>query len=92
MVRRHVSFVPAEDLVEQAIGGDSDTMLGHRPRSRAVLLVADDVGEVLDERAAVSDVQQLGSSADCEHRKSATLGRAEKCDLTIVAFDPRRLG
>ena len=70
MVGWYVSLLPAEHLVEQAVRRDSDKMPRHRARCRAVLLMADDIGEVLDERAAVSDIQQLHSPADGEHRQT----------------------
>ena len=51
-----------------------------------VLLVADDVGQVLGERAAERDVDQLHPAADPEHRHVALDRAARQRDLGAVAL------
>ena len=58
-----------------------------------VLLVADDVGKVLDEIAAAGDVQHLAPSADGEHRHVAIERSLEQRELGVVPLprDAERL-
>ncbi len=57
-------------------------------------VVADQVGQVLDEVAAEGDVQDLRAAADREHRQVALERRAQERELGAVALghDPGRLG
>jgi len=52
MMGGHVSFVQPSTLWSKLPSATRTRCLGHRARRRAVLLMADDVREVLDERAA----------------------------------------
>jgi hypothetical protein len=52
----------------------------------AVLLVADVLGEVLMQRAAERDVQQLHAAADTEHRHVAGDGGARERDLGAITL------
>ena len=60
----------------------------------AVLVVAEALGQVLQERAAAGDVDQLHAAADPEHRQIARDRRARERDLERVALGHRvdRLG
>ena len=67
-------------------------MGGETPRRRVVLVVADHFGQVLDERAAVGDVEQLHAAADRQHRQAAPLGGADQGKLAFVAARAGWLG
>jgi hypothetical protein len=53
-----------------------------------VVGVADVVGQVLDQRAAERDVQQLHAAADPEHRQVAFQRAQRQRDLRAVAVGP----
>ena len=64
------------------------------PTHAAVLVVAEALGQVLHERAAAGDVDQLHAAADAEHRQVALDRGARERDLEGVALGHRadRLG
>ena len=66
-------------------------MLGQLTGRRVVLVVADDVGQVLDERASVGDVEQLHAAADGQHRQAAAFRSVDEGELAIVSPTTRWL-
>ena len=75
---------------ERALGQD-DVVVGavEGAEHAAVLLVADTIGEVLQERAAAGDVDQLHPAADAQQRHVALDRRARERDLEGVALGHR---
>ena len=73
---------------------DLDLVVGEDARRLLVLLVADDLGQVLDEVAAAGDVQHLRAAADREHGHVALERGAQERQLGPVALRTRarRLG
>ena len=72
---------------EQAVRPDLDLVLGHAPGgvgASMANLLADVIGQVLEEIAAVGDVQHLGAAADREDRHAPPLGLADRLDLEYV--------
>ena len=61
----------AEELAELRRRLDAHVVVGEDARRVLVPLVADDLGQVLDEVAAARDVQHLRAAADGEHRHVA---------------------
>ena len=55
----------------------------------AVLVVAEVLGQMLEQRAAAGDVDQLHAAADPEHRQVALDRRARERDLEGVALGHR---
>ena len=68
----------AEDRAEPAVALEANVVVGERPGRVLVLLVADDVGQVLNEIAAERDVEHLAAAADGEHRHVALERRFEQ--------------
>ena len=71
---------------------DRDVVLGELAGQLLVLLVADHLGQVLDEVAAERDVQHLRAAADREHRHVARERGLQQRELGAVALldDPVR--
>ena len=92
MVGRHGPLVPADELVERGWLFDADPVRGEGAGRRIVILVADDVGQVLDERAAAEHVENLHAPADGEHRQAHALGRRAERQLAFVARGSGLLG
>ena len=63
-----------------------DLVVGEHPGRVLVLLVADDLGQVLDEIAAARDVQHLRAAAHREHRHVALERRVEQRELAAVSL------
>ena len=62
------------------------------PRRAAVVLVAERLGQVLEQRAAEGDVEHLHAAADPEHRHVALHRARGERDLERVALGDRALG
>ena len=73
--------VLAERRAAAVLREDVDVVVGEDARRLLVPLVADDLGEVLDEVAAQRDVQHLASAADGEHGHVARERRLEEREL-----------
>ena len=75
-----------EDALQARAGGDDDRV-GRDP-ARLLLAVrdldADGVGDVLEERAAARDVEQLLAAADRQDRHPARVGAAQQLELEGV--------
>jgi len=91
MMRGHVSLLPTEGVVEEAVPGDAHNVLGERTRSRIVVLVPYHLGEVLDEGASASDIEQLHAPADRKHGQARALGCGQEAELAFVSREARLL-
>ncbi len=71
-----------------------DVVLGavEGARHAAVLLVAEQLGQVLQQRAAAGDVQQLHAAADAQQRHVALDRRPRERQLEDVALGHRVVG
>ena len=71
--------------------GEPDVVVGvvERAEPAPVVAVADVVGQVLDQRPAERDVEQLHAAADAEQRQVALDRPARERDLRRVALGPR---
>ena len=78
----------------QRLGDEADVVVGlvevagHAP----VVLVAEGLGQVLDERAAKGDVEDLHAAADAEHRHVELGGAPDEGELEGVALAAPALG
>ncbi len=61
-------------------------------RRSAMLLVPEQVGQVLEQRAAERDIEYLHSAADAEHRQIALDRAADQRDLGLVSLRNDALG
>ena len=75
----------------RASRGAADVVVGvvERARRAAVVLVADGVGQVLDQRPAARDVHHLHAAADAEQRQVALERAARQRELERVALGHR---
>ena len=78
--------VVAEDLGEPRSLLERDVVVGERARRVLVLVVADHVGQMLDEVAAARDVQHLAAAANGQDRHVACQRAVEQCELRAVAL------
>jgi hypothetical protein len=67
-------------------------VLGERARRAGVVIVADDVGQVLLERAPEGDVEHLHPAAHAQRRQAALDRRPGDGELEAVALGRHRLG
>jgi hypothetical protein len=89
MVIRRDAGPLAQHLDEPAALGDRDVVPGEAADHRAMPLMADDVGQVLDEVAAESDVEHLHAAADRKNRNVPFERGAHECELPVVAIRAR---
>ena len=81
-----LTAVLAEQPAEPRVLARSSTSWSAKiARHLLVLVVADELGQVLDEVAAARDVQELRAAADREHRQVAGERRLEQRELGVVA-------
>ena len=93
VVARLDAVVPrAEDPGEPRALLHVDRVLREHAERLAMTLVPDLLGQVLDEVAAASDVQQLEAAADRERRQVALERAREQRELAGVAVGLRRIG
>src|SRR6185436_8113861 len=86
VARLHAVVARADDLREPRSALYLDRVLGERAEHLAVALVADRVGQVLDEVADADDVQELESATDGQRRNVALERPPEQRHLTRVAM------
>ena len=79
LLRRLATLVEehGEELAQPRVRLDVDVMVAEDARCVLVLLVAHDLGQVLDEIAAAGDVEDLAATADSEYRHVALERRLE---------------
>jgi hypothetical protein len=82
----------AEQRAEPGTRLDRDLLLAEHRGRGLVRLGAEDIGQVLHERAAECDVHQLHAAADAEERQFELDGGREQCVLPVVAIGARGAG
>ena len=85
VVRQHVLGLRAGGGRGERAGLDAHLVAGEVGGQHAVLVVAEHVGQVLVQRAAVGDVEQLHAAADAEHGDVVLAGGARERQLEGVA-------
>ena len=92
VARLHAVVALTEDRGEPRAVLDVDRVLGEGAEPLAMALVAERLGQVLDEIAAAEDVQQLEAAADRERRHVALERAREQRELAGVAVRLGRIG
>jgi hypothetical protein len=75
----------AEDRREAGALLDTHVVAAEAAGRRRMIRVTDQVGHVLDERAAAGDVEDLHPAADAEHGQARVEGLGEQGRLAVVA-------
>ncbi len=83
VIGQHLGL-PAENVSNSAIWVNRHIMTRVFAKDGAMLVVADHVGKMLNQRAAMGDTEQLHATTDSEDRKIAIDGGIEQRQLGLV--------
>ena len=91
VARAHCGMTRTEDRLEPRALAHVDRVLGEHSERLTMTLVADALGEILDEVTAAENVEQLESPADRERRKVALERTLEQAQLASVSMGLSRV-